>query len=299
MAVFNSLLLTQRLETVSYRFRQTFASKCLSSLPGAKLELLSHIYLIINISFSRSFKFPESITPSLLTPARMILSEKSPRALARRQQEDKNIQSVVDTPHTDSVRVSKSNTRSLPIRFSPTGGNAEIEQNLESQRPLPHTPSSRRSGASGSHYPKSAETDIEEDDGADLAREEGRLMDQNAARLHQLSEPRTPPNPPRILTEHGLVASLPLLEDSPMGQIIRQGWKPDSGFGEWLPGHGPQTCDSPSAAVGQTDHVDDAVTPAEMLISLQAQYAEAEEQDQARFEFAIAMYLQRNDPENV
>lgn len=124
-------------------------------------------------------------------------------------------------------------------------------------------------------------------------------MDQNAARLHQLSEPRTPPNPPRIVTEHDLVASLPLLEDSPMGQIIRQGWKPDSGFGEWLPGYGPQTCDSPSAAVGQTDHVDDAVTPAEMLISLQAQYAEAEEQDQARFEFAIAMYLQRNDPENV
>lgn len=84
----------------------------------------------------------------------------------------------------------------------------------------------------------------------DLSSEQSLLMDENIATLGRFSDPKTPPNRPWLLTEDGLLMSLPAFEDSESEQDLaeRRGdpLKEELGFGDWLPGHGPWVS-SPSA----------------------------------------------------
>ncbi len=81
----------------------------------------------------------------------------------------------------------------------------------------------------------------------DLANEQRHLMDKNNESLGRILDPQTPPNRPWLLTEDGLLMTLPVYDESPLDSLDQDHselrsdlLEEDSEFGGWLPGHGPR-----------------------------------------------------------
>jgi len=122
--------------------------------------------------------------------------------------------------------------------------------------------------------------------------EQRRLMNENAAPLDRFANPRTPPNPPRILTENGLLTHLPTYADSSEKGTSHR-LSPNVIFGDWLPGHGPQANNSQSPIPGsrQDDEDDGFVSPAQMLVRIQNLYAAAEKQALELWEIEMDLFM--------